>query len=156
MTENMIGLDKEKSKKISEKLNKLLANYQLFYMNTRGFHWNVQGPQFFELHAKFEEIYNDLLIKVDEIAERILTLGESPVHAYSIYLGQAEVKEAINITDGKMCVRSIIEGYGVVIRLQRELLTCAADSDDEGTVALVSGYITEQEKQLWMLSAYLS
>ncbi|ALB23893.1 Dps family protein [Piscirickettsia salmonis] len=57
-------------------------------MNTRGFHWNVQGPQFFELHAKFEEIYNNLLTKVDEIAERILTLGESPVHAYSIYLGQ--------------------------------------------------------------------
>ncbi|RNC77716.1 DNA starvation/stationary phase protection protein, partial [Piscirickettsiaceae bacterium NZ-RLO2] len=82
---NLIGLNQEKTAEISKELNKLLATYQVFYMNVRGFHWNIKGQQFFELHTKFEEIYNDLLTKVDEIAERILTLGEQPLHAYSQY-----------------------------------------------------------------------
>ena len=82
---NQIGLDKEKSKILSGKLNELLANYQIFYMNSRGFHWNIKGHRFFELHLKFEEHYNDSLIKIDEIAERILTLGHTPEHTFSDY-----------------------------------------------------------------------
>ena len=77
---NKIGLNKKDSELLSQKLNKLLANYQIFYMNSRGFHWNIKGNKFFELHLKFEELYNDSLIKVDEIAERILTLGLSLIH----------------------------------------------------------------------------
>ena len=72
---NTIGLDQEKAENLAKKLNTLLSNYSIFYQNTRGFHWNIQGDKFFELHLKFEEIYNDLLLKIDEIAERILTLG---------------------------------------------------------------------------------
>ncbi|MBB1174776.1 Dps family protein, partial [Klebsiella pneumoniae] len=64
-----IGLDSKQSAKHAEALNALLANYQVLYMNVRGYHWNITGPQFFELHAKFEETYNDLLTKVDELAE---------------------------------------------------------------------------------------
>ena len=79
---NNIGLNIEKSKKVAENLNDLLSNYQLFYMNLRGFHWNIKGKKFFELHLKFEELYNDALIKVDEIAERILTLSETPFHSF--------------------------------------------------------------------------
>ena len=80
---NHIGLDTQKCKKLADELNVLLANYQLFYMNARGFHWNIKGDKFFELHLKFEELYNNLVIKVDEVAERILTLGYTPVHTYS-------------------------------------------------------------------------
>lgn len=80
---NQIGLDTENSKKLTDSLNILLANYQLFYINARGFHWNITGDKFFELHAKFEELYNDLLLKVDEVAERILTLGNTPLHTFS-------------------------------------------------------------------------
>ena len=75
---NGIGLDSRDAKKLAEKLNELLANYSIFYQNTRGYHWNIKGEKFFELHLKFEELYNDLLIKIDEVAERILTLGASP------------------------------------------------------------------------------
>ena len=64
MAQNQIGLERKESKRLAEKLNILLANYQLFYMNTRGFHWNITGEKFFELHAKFEELYNDLVLKV--------------------------------------------------------------------------------------------
>ena len=94
---NNIGLNIEKSKKVAENLNDLLSNYQLFYMNLRGFHWNIKGKKFFELHLKFEELYNDALIKVDEIAERILTLSETPFHSFKKYLDTTEIKAAENI-----------------------------------------------------------
>lgn len=71
MATNLIGLDTTQSQKLANALNNLLANYQVFYMNTRGYHWNIQGKEFFELHAKFEEIYTDLQLKIDELAERI-------------------------------------------------------------------------------------
>ncbi|MCH2455246.1 MAG: DNA starvation/stationary phase protection protein, partial [Idiomarina sp.] len=83
---SVIGLDKKKAEQLGDKLNELLSNYQVFYMNVRGFHWNIKGERFFELHAKFEETYDDLLLKIDEIAERILTLGQRPQHAYSTYI----------------------------------------------------------------------
>ena len=72
MNTTRIGLNRAASEETANKLNELLANYQVFYMNSRGFHWNIKGDKFFELHLKFEELYNDSLIKIDEIAERIL------------------------------------------------------------------------------------
>jgi starvation-inducible DNA-binding protein len=87
-TLNAIGLDSEKVENLAEKLNLLLANYSIFYQNTRGYHWNIKGEKFFELHLKFEELYNDLLLKIDEVAERILTLGHSPLHNFSDYRKQ--------------------------------------------------------------------
>lgn len=68
---NSIGLHQDKAKELANKLNELLANYSIFYQNTRGFHWNIKGEKFFELHLKFEELYNDLLLKIDEVAERL-------------------------------------------------------------------------------------
>lgn len=83
---NAIGLDSIKSEELSNKLNELLANYSTFYQNTRGNHWNIKGQKFFEFHLKFEELYNDFLLKIDEVAERILTLGLTPKHNYTKYL----------------------------------------------------------------------
>ena len=152
---NNIGLDADKSKKLSDKLNILLANYQLFYINARGFHWNITGEKFFELHLKFEELYTDALLKVDEIAERILTLGNTPVHTFSDYLKLAKIKEAKDVTEGKPAIKKVLEGFAVLIELEREILKLSADADDEGTNALMSDYIREQEKSVWMYSAYL-
>lgn len=153
---NMIGLDTNVSNQLSEKLNQLLANYQIFYMNTRGFHWNIKGANFFELHAKFEELYNDLLIKVDEIAERILTLGNTPVHSYSQYIKQSAIQEQTDITGGEEAVTGILTSLKAVITLQREILDLASEAGDEGTGALMSDYIREQEKLAWMYNAYLA
>ncbi|HYH56890.1 MAG TPA: ferritin-like domain-containing protein, partial [Anseongella sp.] len=83
---SQIGLEKDKSQRLGKKLNELLANYQVFYINARGFHWNIKGDKFFELHTKFEELYTDSLLKIDETAERVLTLGFTPLHSYSDYL----------------------------------------------------------------------
>ena len=152
---NNIGLDIEKSKNVAESLNDLLSNYQLFYMNLRGFHWNIKGKKFFELHLKFEEIYNLLLEKVDEIAERILTLGGTPVHAFSEYIEDSKISEAKNITEGTAAVENLLAGYSTLIQMQREILAQAGDADDEGTASLMGDYIKEQEKLVWMLKAYL-
>jgi starvation-inducible DNA-binding protein len=151
-----IGLDKKKSKALSEKLNVLLANYQVLYMNTRGFHWNIKGEKFFELHLKFEELYNNFLLKIDELAERVLTLGHTPMHAYSDYIKNSEIKEQKDCTDGKDCLESLLKGLSILIVKQRELLNLSSVSNDEGTNALMSDYIREQEKLVWMLNAYLS
>jgi len=153
---NRIGLDKQASGELAQKLNELLANYQLFYMNARGFHWNIKGEKFFELHLKFEELYNDSLIKIDEIAERILTLGFTPLHSYADYSALSKIKAAKNVSNGKEAVQAILNGYEVLLPLERELLEMSGDSNDEGTNALMSDYIREQEKLIWMYSAYFN
>jgi len=150
-----IGLDESQSKLLSEKLNNLLAAYQVFYINTRGFHWNIKGDKFFELHLKFEELYNDLQIKIDEVAERILTLGHTPMHSYSSYLKISSIAEITNVSNGVRAVEQILESLQKIIPLQRELLTLSASADDEGTNALMSDYIREQEKLVWMYSSFL-
>ncbi len=150
-----IGLDAVKSRELADQLNLLLANYQVFYINARGFHWNITGSNFFELHAKFEELYNDLLVKVDEIAERILTLGYVPLHSFADYLKTATIQQAVNISDGKEAIQNVVNAFRDLLVVQRRLLALASDTNDEGTGALMSDYIREQEKAVWMYSAYL-
>lgn len=154
-TKNQVGLDATKSKKLAEGLNNLLANYQLFYMNTRGFHWNIKGDKFFELHVKFEELYNDIILKIDEIAERIVTLGATPHHSYTAFLKHSTVKEHTNVTDGVKCVEFIVSDFQTLLSMQRDLLEMAADANDEGTNSLMSDYIRAQEKLVWMYNAFL-
>jgi len=155
MKTNQIGLDAGKSKELVEKLNVLLANYQVFYQNLRGFHWNIRGQQFFELHMKFEELYTDAAMKVDQVAERILTLGGTPLHSFSGYLKHAAIKEAEGLTDGKSTVSTTLSNLKTLLELERELLDLSEEAGDEGTNALISDYITQQEKSVWMLAAYL-
>ncbi|MFT3679580.1 MAG: Dps family protein [Ferruginibacter sp.] len=152
---NAIGLDTKKSQKLAEKLNELLANYSIFYQNVRGYHWNIKGEKFFELHLKFEELYGDLLLKIDEIAERILTLGSSPDHNFSVYMKASKVAESSQVSNGIKAVGDILDSFQKIISLQRQLLQLSADANDEGTNALMSDYIRAQEKQVWMYSAFL-
>ena len=152
---NRIGLDKDKSKELADQLNLLLANYSVFYQNSRGYHWNIKGEKFFELHLKFEELYTDLFQKIDEIAERILTLGYAPEHRSSAYLGEAKIKESTEVTNGKACVEGILGSFEILIGMQREILDFSGEVGDEGTNALMSDYIREQEKLVWMYSAFM-
>ncbi|MCL4136872.1 UNVERIFIED_CONTAM: hypothetical protein GTU68_002182 [Idotea baltica] len=152
---NLIGIDKGKADKLSIELNNLLANYQLFYQNLRGLHWNIKGKEFFELHLKFEELYNDAILKVDEIAERILTLEGEPLHTFSDYLKTAEIKEEKSVTVGQQGVEIVVKNFSTLIQKERVILSLAADAEDEGTVSLMSDYISQTEKTLWMLNSYL-
>lgn len=153
---NAIGLNKEMAKNLSNNLNELLANYQLFYMNVRGFHWNIKGEKFFELHAKFEELYNDLIIKIDEIAERVLTLQGIPTHTFEEYLNDSTIHVAKSVSKGNEAVISILVSFKILLVKQREILKLSDEAEDEGTNALMSDYIREQEKLVWMYSAFLN
>ena len=155
-TINQIGLDEAKSKSLAEGLNQLLADYMMFYQNTRGLHWNIKGEKFFELHLKFEELYTNLLLKVDEIAERILTLGGTPLHTFDDYQKTTQIKSKKNISDGNTGITNVLDSFKTIIIKQRFLLNLAAETDDEGTNALMSDYIREQEKLVWMYSSFLN
>ena len=153
---NAIGIETHQADQLVEKLNDLLANYMVFYQNTRGLHWNIKGSKFFELHLKFEELYNNLLLKVDEVAERILTLGGVPVHTFDDYTQASSITALKNVSQSAEAVKSLLDAFQILILKQRELLDLAADANDEGTNALMSDYIREQEKMVWMYSAYIT
>ncbi len=155
-TTNKIGLENAQVKELIEKLNDLMANYQVFYQNTRGFHWNIRGNKFFELHVKFEELYTDLHTKIDEIAERILTLGGTPLHTFEDYTKVSDVKAIRDASEDVVCVKGVLEALTVLLRKQRVILELSAKMDDEGTNAMASDYIREQEKLVWMYSSWLN
>lgn len=153
---NLIGLDKEKSGQLVQQLNHLLANFQVHYQNLRGFHWNIKGKNFFELHAKFEELYRDAQEKIDMIAERVLTLGFVPLHSFSDYLAQAEIAEGKEVFEDYQAVNLLVESIQSLINIERKALVQAADLNDEGTITMLSDFIAEQEKTVWMFSAWLN
>lgn len=153
---NNIGLDKSKATKLAGKLNNLLADYMMFYQNTRGLHWNIKGEKFFELHLKYEELYTDLLTKIDEVAERILTLGTTPLHTFEDYKGATKIGSVKNISNEKQGIQTILDAFEIILIKQRELFRMSADAGDEGTTALMSDYIREQEKLVWMYSSFLN
>ena len=151
-----IGLDTKQSETLASQLNVLLANYQLYYQNARGLHWNIKGKHFFQLHTKFEEIYTDAQEKIDLIAERILTLGFTPLHTFSDYLKHTTIKEGKQISDANEAVALIISGLQTIIIVEREMLQIAEKLGDEGSLTLLTDFISQQEKEIWMYNAWLN
>ncbi|MDR6301124.1 Dps family protein [Mesonia maritima] len=150
-----LNLDREKTSHTVKELNILLADYHLYYQKLRNFHWNIIGNSFFYLHEKFEEMYDDAKLKVDEIAERILTLRYQPISNYSDYLEQSNLKESpSDITDDKM-VKTLLKDHGTVLKQMRKVVEAADAAGDEGTIDLIGAYIRELEKTSWMLDAWV-
>lgn len=156
MSYNSIGLNAKKSLALSDDLNDLLANFQRYYQNLRGIHWNIKGKRFFDLHVKFEELYTDANIKVDEIAERILTLGGVPLHTFEDYIANSKVPVGKNITKDEEAIRLIVDSLTQLLLIERDILNTSGDADDEGTNSMMSDFITEQEKTVWMMKAWLA
>lgn len=153
---NSIGLSQEKSIVIANDLNVLLANFQTYYQNLRGIHWNIRGRSFFDLHVKFEELYDDANIKVDEIAERVLTLGGTPLHTFEDYQANSRVPVGRNISKDEEAIRLIVDSLKELLILEREILDSSDEAGDEGTNSMMSDFITQQEKTVWMMKAWLS
>ena len=151
---NYLGLDSDKTKKTVEELNVLLADYHIYYQKLRNFHWNVIGKNFFDLHEKFEELYDDAKLKVDEIAERILTLRYQPTSNLSDYLKDSNLKESpSDISDSKM-IELLLKDHGLLLKQMRKVVEIADAGKDEGTIDLIGAYIRELEKTSWMLDAW--
>ncbi len=153
---NYLGLKREELLNVSEQLNLLLASYNVYYQNLRSFHWHIQGDNFFDLHERFETLYNDAKIKIDELAERILTLRQKPLGKMSEYLKFSNIDETEDILSDKEMVFNILKNHKILIALMRNVIMAANEAGDEGTIDLIGSYISKIEKASWMLDAWLS
>jgi starvation-inducible DNA-binding protein len=156
MKTTVIGLDKDHTEKLIAELNLLLANFQVYYQNVRGLHWNIKGRNFFELHTKFEEFYTDAQEKVDLIAERILTLQGTPLHTFEDYIKLSNIKIGKDISNDEKAVELVINSISELLKIERVILEFSDEAGDEGTNSMMSDFISEQEKTLWMMNAWLS
>ena len=153
MKNTILGLDSDKVKNLN--LNELLSNFQVYYQSLRGLHWNIKGKSFFELHLKFEELYTDAQEKIDMIAERILTLEGRPLHSFTDYVELAKVPVGKNISNDRASVDLIVESLSKLIEIERNILNESDEANDEGTNSMMSDFIAEQEKTIWMMKAWL-
>jgi starvation-inducible DNA-binding protein len=151
---NYLGLNQEQVANTGKSLNQLLADYQLYYQNLRNFHWNISGENFFDLHEKFEELYEDARLKIDEIAERLLTLRLRPMSTSSAYLESAKIEEAGKVTDSHLMVKTILENHKILIADMRTVINRAGEVKDEGTIDMIGGFLSGMEKKSWMLDAW--
>ena len=155
MKYNKLGLPVEQSEAIVTELNVLLANFQVYYQNLRGLHWNIRGKRFFDLHLKFEELYNDAQLKIDLIAERVLTLGGVPLHTFEDYMQHNRLTINRNISKDTEAIELIVTALSSLLPIERSILAQAGEINDEGTNSMMSDFIAEQEKTIWMMQAWL-
>lgn len=149
-----LNLDTEKTSSTAKELNILLADYHLYYQKLRNFHWNVVGHNFFDLHIKFEEMYDDAKVKIDEIAERILTLRYQPTSNFTDYLKMSNIEESSADSKDLDMVKILLDDHGKLLKQMRKVVETAEKADDEGTIDMVGGFIGHIEKVSWMLDAW--
>ena len=151
---NSIGLPTAAVEVLAVELNILLANFQIYYQNLRGLHWNIRGKRFFDLHLKFEELYNDSQIKIDLIAERVLTLDTVPLHTFEDYIKNNKLEIGKNIHNDEKAIEIIVSSLSKLLAIERVILKKSGEIEDEGTNSMMSDFIAEQEKTIWMLKAW--
>lgn len=146
-----IGIADQDRTRIADGLARLLADSYTLYLQTHNFHWNVVGPQFRELHLMFEEQYTELATAVDEIAERIRTLGVAAPGTYKAFAELSTVQEVDGVPDADRMVELLTVGNEQVVKTCRDVLSIAQQADDESTASLVSDRMRVHEKSAWML-----
>ncbi|WP_435415345.1 Dps family protein [Polaribacter aestuariivivens] len=151
---NYLNVKNDRVLPIVSELNVLLADYHVYYQKLRNFHWNILGKNFFELHRKFEKMYNDTKIKIDEVAERIITLKYHPISKLSDYIEISRIKESSPLFTDKEMVTILIEDHKILLEQLNKVIEKANEAKDEGTIDLIGAYIRELEKVTWMLNAW--
>ncbi len=156
MNAKEISLEEKEVRPIVDQLNDLLANYHIHYQKLRGCHWNVKGSHFFTLHIKFEELYSNAQLTIDELAERILTLGKSPYSTFKEYIRISKLKEinTIGMKDTDM-VLAIMDDFSKLIEMEREIMTSTSEAGDDGTNDLINSFMQFKEKNNWMLRSFV-
>ncbi len=150
-----ISLSEIEVKPVVDMLNDYLANYHIHYQKLRGCHWNIKGQNFFTLHAKFEELYTSAQQTIDEIAERVLTLGKPPHSRFADYIKESAIQEidTIGMNDLDM-VDAILDDMAKLIEIERLLLEATDQASDDGTNDMVNRFMQFKEKNTWMLRSF--
>ncbi|NHF61009.1 DNA starvation/stationary phase protection protein [Flavobacteriaceae bacterium TP-CH-4] len=151
---NYLNINEKKIEPIVSELNLLLADYHVYYQKLRAFHWNILGQNFFDLHNKFEELYNDAKTKIDELAERILTLRYHPISTFGEYLQVSSIKETSPLISDVQMVDEILKDHGEILKQMSRVMKVAEEAGDEGTLDMIGAYMGELEKISWMLDAF--
>lgn len=143
------------SKELTNIVKKQVANWSVLYIKLHNYHWYVTGPEFFTLHAKFEELYNEAGVHIDELAERLLALGEKPVAKMKDCLELASVNEAEGGESATDMVRSVVADFTTLIGELKEGMDLAAETGDETTGDMLLAIQASLEKHVWMLNSFL-
>lgn len=150
------GISQEASQKIAAELCNVLADSYLLLLKTHYYHWNVTGPHFQALHTMFELQYNALFLAVDEVAERIRSLGFVAPGTYREYAALSAVKEDEALPEGwQVMVKNLVEAHEALIRRLRAAIPVAVEGSDDTTADLLTGRLAEHEKTAWMLRSTL-
>ncbi|MBS4212635.1 DNA starvation/stationary phase protection protein [Bacillus sp. FJAT-49825] len=147
---------KDKTTRLSDTMNKQVANFSVLYMKLHHYHWYVKGENFFTLHVKFEELYNEAAQHVDTIAERMLALGAKPASTLEETLKRASIKEAMDEESANDMVQTLVDDVTTICSELSEGITMAEDQEDEPTADLFTEIRASLEKHGWMLRAYLA
>lgn len=145
----------DQAKSVEQVLNRQVANLNVLYVKVHNYHWYVKGPNFFTLHVKFEEFYNEITVQMDEIAERLLTLKGSPAATMKEYLEMASIQEASGKEDANTMVQNLIEDFATLCSEYQEGIDLADEAEDQPTADMLTGFKADLEKHMWMLRAYL-
>lgn len=148
-------LQPQGAKKIAHGLAVLLADSYSLYLKTQGFHWNVQGPQFSELHTLFETQYTDLQMAVDAVAERIRALGYFAPASYSDFAALGHIKEERAVPSAWDMISQLADDNETVVRHIRSIRPLIDDTGDNATASLLDGRLETHEKAVWMLRSHL-
>jgi starvation-inducible DNA-binding protein len=143
------------SKQLTDIVNKQIANWSVLYIKLHNYHWYVKGPQFFTLHEKFEQLYNEAALYIDELAERLLALGGAPVATMKECLEQSSVKEATGQETAEQMVATIVSDFETMIGELKEGMQVAEEVGDETTGDMLLGIHQSLEKHVWMLKSFL-
>lgn len=138
--------------KLYNALNKQVANFSVLFTKLHHFHWYVTGPQFYQLHAKFEEFYDETNELYDAFAERLLMIGGYPVSNLKGYLAITSLKEASGTEKPEEMVKHILDDFKLIALELKETLKIAQDLEDEVTADLIIGTLSSFEKHIWMLN----
>lgn len=149
-----LNMNEEELMPVVVELNVLLADYHVYYQKLRSRHWNITGKNFFDLHAQFEAMYNDAKIKIDEIAERILTLRFHPMSRLEDYLKTSAILEDAPLKEDYDMVTDTLNDHKLLLTQMSKVIKKAETVSDEGTIDLIGAYIRELEKISWMLHAW--
>ncbi|MGF9906370.1 Dps family protein [Brevibacillus porteri] len=136
-------------------LNKQVANWTVLYTKLHNFHWNVKGPHFFTLHAKFEELYNEAAANLDSLAERVLSIGGKPVATLAACLNTASISEAEGSETAEQMVETIARDFSILVDELKLAMETADQADDEATADMLLGIRSGLEKHIWMLKSFL-
>lgn len=143
------------SKELLDELNVQVSTWSVFYTKLHNYHWYVKGPQFFTLHAKFEELYNEATLHMDEIAERMLTLGGQPLATLKDHLENSVVEEASGNESANAMVKQVTEDFDKIMDSLKKGMDLAAKEEDDMTEDLLNSIYQSIEKHQWMLNAFL-